>query len=57
MQLFVEHSTVYRYDDAVYLEPHTFRLRPRMSSSQRLLHFELQIWPEPAGMTWPTPQS
>ena len=50
MQLFVEHSTVYRYDDAVYLEPHTFRLRPRMSSSQRLLHFELQIWPEPAGM-------
>jgi transglutaminase-like putative cysteine protease len=49
MQLYVEHSTVYRYDDAVYLEPHTFRLRPRMSASQQLLQFDLQIAPEPAG--------
>ncbi len=51
MQLYVEHSTVYRYDDAVYLEPHTFRLRPRMNSSQQLLHFQLQISPEPSGTT------
>ena len=45
----VEHSTVYRYDCAVDLEPHTFRLRPRMTTTQRLLAFDLQIVPAPAG--------
>lgn len=49
MLVFVEHSTAYRYADAVCLEPHTIRLRPRMSSMQRLLHFDLQISPAPAG--------
>lgn len=49
MKLCVEHSTVYRYQDAVYLKPQTFRLRPRTSCSQRLLHFELQISPLPVG--------
>lgn len=49
MQLSVEHSTVYPYDDSVFLEPHTFRLRPRRSASQRLLQFDLQISLEPAG--------
>ena len=51
MRISVDHSTIYHYDDAVYLEPHTFRLRPRMSSSQRLLAFDLQIEPAPAGTT------
>ena len=27
MRISVTHSTVYRYDYPVYLEPHTFRLR------------------------------
>jgi transglutaminase-like putative cysteine protease len=49
MKLSVEHSTVYRYDYAVVLEPHIFRLRPRMTSVQRLLAFEIQILPVPAG--------
>ena len=49
MQLYVEHSTVYRYNGAVLLEPHTFRLRPRMSTTQRLLLFDLSIEPAPAG--------
>ena len=48
MTISVEHSTVYRYDSAVRLEPHTFRLRPRMTSTQRLLAFELHILPVPA---------
>ncbi len=47
MTISVEHSTVYRYDSAVRLEPHTFRLRPRMTSTQRLLAFDLQISPTP----------
>jgi transglutaminase-like putative cysteine protease len=42
---------VYRYDFPVYLEPHIFRLRPRTSSAQRLLAFDIQITPTPAGTT------
>ena len=51
MRISVEHSTVYRYDYPVYLEPHIFRLRPRTNSSQRLLTFDIQIAPRPAGTT------
>ncbi len=51
MKINVSHSTVYRYDVPVYLEPHIFRLRPRENSAQRLLAFDLQIAPIPAGTT------
>ena len=51
MKIAVTHSTVYRYDFPVYLDPHIFRLRPRMSSSQLLLAFDIQITPTPAGVT------
>jgi transglutaminase-like putative cysteine protease len=51
MKITVTHSTVYHYDFPVYLEPHIFRLRPRTNSSQRLLSFDLQISPLPAGTT------
>jgi transglutaminase-like putative cysteine protease len=51
MRITVTHNTVYRYDFPVYLEPHIFRLRPRTSSAQQLLAFEIQIAPTPAGTT------
>lgn len=51
MRISVTHSTAYRYELPVCLGPHIFRLRPRMSSEQRLLSFELQIEPTPAGTT------
>lgn len=51
MKITVTHSTIYRYDFPVFLEPHIFRLRPRMNSAQRLLAFDLQISPTPAGTT------
>jgi transglutaminase-like putative cysteine protease len=51
MKITVTHSTLYRYDFPVYLEPHIFRLRPRTNSAQRLLAFDLTITPTPAGMT------
>jgi transglutaminase-like putative cysteine protease len=51
MKITVTHNTVYRYDFPVYLEPHIFRLRPRTTSAQRLLAFDLQIAPVPAGTT------
>ncbi len=49
MQIFVEHSTVYRYNGSVYLSPHTFRLRPRMTTTQRLLLYDFQLSPQPDG--------
>jgi len=51
MRITATHSTVYRYDFPVYLEPHIFRLRPRMTNVQRLLAFDLQIVPTPLGTT------
>ncbi len=51
MRITVTHSTVYRYDSPVSLEPHIFRLQPRMSSTQRLLAFEIRVSPQPAGST------
>ena len=51
MIVLVRHSTVYRYPCAVDLDPHTFRLRPRMTTTQRLLSFQLQVSPEPGGAT------
>ena len=51
MKITVTHSTRYRYDFPVCLEPHIFRLRPRENGSQRLLEFDLRITPAPAGTT------
>jgi transglutaminase-like putative cysteine protease len=51
MKITVTHSTLYRYDFPVHLEPHIFRIQPRMSTAQRLLAFNIQIAPTPAGTT------
>jgi transglutaminase-like putative cysteine protease len=51
MKISVTHSTVYRYDHPVYLEPHTFRLRPRIDGTQWLSRYALEISPAPAGRT------
>jgi transglutaminase-like putative cysteine protease len=51
MKITVTHSTSYFYDSPVLLEPHIFRLRPRMNSTQRLLAFDIQVTPAPAGTT------
>ena len=49
MRFYVTHSTAYRFDAEVRLEPHTFRLRPRSDGAQRLCTFEIEISPAPAG--------
>src|ERR1039458_4789387 len=49
MRIQVHHSTQYLYDSPVFLEPHTFRLRPRDDGAQRLLSYRLHITPLPAG--------
>lgn len=51
MTVSIEHLTIYRYQSPVLLEPHIFRLRPRDHGGQRLLSFDLQIFPSPAGTT------
>ena len=51
MRISVLHSTTYRYDCAVWLEPHIFRLRPREDASQRLLQYSVDIRPRPAGQS------
>ncbi len=47
----ITHSTTYTFDRPVFLEPHTFRLRPRCDGSQRLIRFETEAEPRPAGLT------
>ncbi len=49
MRIRLEHSTIYRYDAPVFLEPHTFRLRPRSDAAQRLEASSLRIEPAPSG--------
>jgi transglutaminase-like putative cysteine protease len=49
MRISLAHSTVYQYDGPVYLEPQIFRMRPREGATQRLLRYELEILPAPAG--------
>jgi hypothetical protein len=49
VKISVEPSTMYRYDSPVHLEPRTFRLRPRLTNTQRLNAVEIQIAPTPTG--------
>lgn len=49
MRVALTHSTIYRYDAPVNLEPHTVRLRPRHDASQRLVSYAITVLPEPAG--------
>jgi transglutaminase-like putative cysteine protease len=49
MRIALTHSTVYRYEGPVHLEPQTFRMRPREDAAQRLSRYALEISPAPAG--------
>lgn len=49
MRLSIAHDTTYAYSDAVFLEPHTVRLRPHSGARQRLCAFSLAVDPEPTG--------
>jgi transglutaminase-like putative cysteine protease len=51
MRFCVRHQTRYTYSRPVFLEPHIFRLRPREDVTQQLVHFEMEIFPKPAGLS------
>lgn len=47
----IKHTTQYTYNNPVFLEPQTIRLKPRTNASQKLLKYNLNIKPEPACIT------
>lgn len=49
MRFAVTHTTRYRYQRAVRLDPHVLRLRPRNDGSQALLDFRARVQPRPVG--------
>jgi transglutaminase-like putative cysteine protease len=51
MLITIDHSTEYRFTQPVFFEPHQLRFCPRSDGSQRVVRFDLQIDPAPAGMT------
>lgn len=51
MRISITHSTTYKYNEAVFLDPHTIRLRPKCDASQTLVSFDIEINPKPDGMT------
>jgi transglutaminase-like putative cysteine protease len=47
----IKHTLTYRYPRPVAIDVQTIRLQPRLNSRQQLLHFELNILPEPSFLT------
>ncbi|MGH2416540.1 MAG: transglutaminase family protein [Microcystaceae cyanobacterium] len=48
------HTTLYTYNQLVFLKPHLLRLRPRCDAWQKLHHFSLEVTPEAAGISFIT---
>jgi transglutaminase-like putative cysteine protease len=49
MKFRLYHHTEYSFSDKVFLEPHTFRFKPRQDHKQRLTSYSLKIEPVPVG--------
>jgi transglutaminase-like putative cysteine protease len=49
MLFHISHSTEYRFNRPVFLEPHQLRFQPRNDAAQRLVQFNLDVDPLPAG--------
>jgi transglutaminase-like putative cysteine protease len=47
----ITHTSEYRFTRSVFFEPHQLRFCPRSDGSQRVVRFDLQIEPTPAGCT------
>jgi transglutaminase-like putative cysteine protease len=51
MRYAITHTTTYRYDNLVLLDPHVLRLQPRTDGFHHLRQYEAQIAPMPKGQT------
>ncbi len=49
MRFAIEHKLEFSYSRPVFLEPHTVRLCPRTDAWQQLVHFKIQVQPDPQG--------
>ncbi len=47
----ISHTTIYTYNQPVWLKPHTLRLRPRCDGWQQLHFFSLVVDPKPEGVS------
>ncbi|TVQ42632.1 MAG: transglutaminase family protein [Gloeocapsa sp. DLM2.Bin57] len=54
MRYLIKHKTTYQYNQSVILKPHVIRLQPRSDAWQKLLRFELNIDPQPEGISHTT---
>jgi transglutaminase-like putative cysteine protease len=52
MKISVRHETTYTYNKPVWLQPHIFRMQPRLDGTLRLSSQELQIEPEPMRLSY-----
>lgn len=51
MRYQITHTIDYNYDRPVIFNPHVLRLRPRCNGEHQLHAFDLEVKPQPAGMT------
>lgn len=49
MFFYGRHRQTYSYNRPVFCEPFLFRLRPRENVDQRLLHYHIEVRPQPTG--------
>lgn len=48
-QVCIDHTTQYRFDSPVFLEPHVLKFSPQYSLHQKIITHSLDISPQPAG--------
>jgi transglutaminase-like putative cysteine protease len=51
MRFHIHHTTKYRYSKPVFLKPHILRMYPRTDTRQLLEHYQVNVVPEPAGLS------
>mgnify|MGYP002622874244 CR=1 FL=1 len=51
MHFRIAHTIRYRYSEPVFLEPHAVRMQPRSVADQVLQEFNMQVHPQPTGMS------
>jgi transglutaminase-like putative cysteine protease len=51
VELEIAHTTRYEFSQSVFLEPHALRFQPRTDGGQSIIECQLDVEPQPAGMT------
>lgn len=51
MKFNILHNTVYKFSEDVFLEPHNFRFKPKDGLHSKVINFNIDISPKPAGIS------